>query len=51
MIETVIIAIAFARIKGTEIKKIFKHWEFYPVFIGALTIVSFLSLSNLVKGL
>ena len=39
MIETVIIAIAFARIKGTEIKKIFKHWEFYPVFIGALTYV------------
>lgn len=39
MIETVILAIVFARLKGTEIKEILKHWEFYPVFMGALIYV------------
>lgn len=39
MIETVIIAFIFAKVKGTEIKEIFRHWEFYPVFIGALTYI------------
>lgn len=39
MIETVILAIVVARIKGAEIKEILKHWEFYPVFMGALTYI------------
>ncbi|PYG84228.1 hypothetical protein LY28_03752 [Ruminiclostridium sufflavum DSM 19573] len=36
MIETVILAIIFAKIKDTEIKKILRHWEFYPVFACAI---------------
>ncbi len=39
MIETVILALVFARLKGTKFKEVFKHWEFYPVFIGALTYI------------
>ena len=39
MIETVLLALIFARIRGTEINKILKHWEFYPVFICALTYI------------
>jgi hypothetical protein len=39
MIETVLLALLFARIKGTKFKEIFKHWEFYPVFMGALIYV------------
>ena len=39
MIETVILALVFVRLKGTKLKEIFRHCEFYPVFIGALTYI------------
>ncbi|AEY65380.1 DUF5317 family protein [Clostridium sp. BNL1100] len=36
MIETVLLALFVAKIKGMSIKKIFKKWEFYPVFLCSL---------------
>lgn len=35
MIETVILALVFARVKGIKLMDILRRWEFYPVFICA----------------
>jgi hypothetical protein len=39
MIETVLLVIIFARIKGIRLSDIFRRWEFYPVFACAIAYV------------
>jgi hypothetical protein len=36
MIETIFIAIIFAKIKGYKLKPLFKCWEIYPIFLFVL---------------
>lgn len=36
MVETVLLAMIFARIKGIKLLDIMRRWEFYPVFICAI---------------
>lgn len=39
MIETVLLVIIFARIRGIRISDIFRSWELYPVFVCAIAYV------------
>ena len=39
MIETILLALIFAKIKGYKIKILFKSWAIYPVLVFALTYV------------
>lgn len=39
MTETILIALAFAKIKGYKLKPVFKSWEIYPVFAFGLIYV------------
>ncbi|KMT23191.1 DUF5317 family protein [Clostridium cylindrosporum] len=39
MIETVILAMIFAKVKGYNIKPVFNSWEFYPVIFMELIII------------
>jgi hypothetical protein len=39
MIETVLLAIIVAKLRGVRLKDIFRCWEFYPVFVCAIVYI------------